>query len=376
MTALDLNPYDNNYLSCKLINQQLADNKLDLELAASVSNNSVEQIGRIVLDGTGRASLEGQLFIGAASPGANYPICSLPAKLTPTKDFYFPVCVLRNNAYVTNAVTIQSGGSGISGVTDIVAGSYATMPTFTVVGDGVGASLTPIMKVVTIGVATAQSGAGSYAPNETVALANGTFSTRAVGTIASTKVVSGTVAAGGSGGVDGVQTVTGTTGTGTKFQALVTVSGGSITAVNSISVAGNYTVNPTSLTNEPVTGGSVTGGQLSVKMGINTINPTTVGSYTALPSDPVAQFSTSGSGTGATFTVLWGVLGATVVSAGEGYSADNTTIEVTGGGGSGGGSVTPTLAAEESAQVILVNAPTQNDVVCLDGISFLVEPYH
>jgi hypothetical protein len=79
-------------------------------------------------------------------------------------------------------------------------------------------------------------------------------------------VVGAAVKAGGSGGTNGTQTVTGTTGTGTKFQASVTVSGGAVTAVGSISVAGDYTVLPTSLDAEPVTGASLTGATLSLNM--------------------------------------------------------------------------------------------------------------
>jgi len=74
------------------------------------------------------------------------------------------------------------------------------------------------------------------------------------------------VNAGGSGGTNGTQTVTGTTGTGTRFQAGVTVSGGAITAVGSITVAGSYTALPSNLNAEPVTGAGVTGATLSLAM--------------------------------------------------------------------------------------------------------------
>lgn len=69
----------------------------------------------------------------------------------------------------------------------------------------------------------------------------------------------------GSGGTNGTQTVTGTTGTGTKFQASVTIAGGIITVINSVTVAGNYTVLPT-LVGEPVTGASLTGATLNLAM--------------------------------------------------------------------------------------------------------------
>jgi hypothetical protein len=70
----------------------------------------------------------------------------------------------------------------------------------------------------------------------------------------------------GSGGTNGAAVMTGTTGTGTKFQANVTIAGGVITAVNSMAVEGNYTVSLTDPTAEPVTGGNVTGATLAVTM--------------------------------------------------------------------------------------------------------------
>ncbi len=83
---------------------------------------------------------------------------------------------------------------------------------------------------------------------------------------ATLKVIAATVSAGGTGGSSGTQTVTGTTGTGTKFQASVTVSGGAITAVLSITVAGIYTNRPPDLSDEPVTGASLVGAKLSIDM--------------------------------------------------------------------------------------------------------------
>jgi hypothetical protein len=79
-------------------------------------------------------------------------------------------------------------------------------------------------------------------------------------------VQSAAIVTGGSGGTNGSQTVIGTTGTGTKFQASVTISGGAITAILSIVVTGSYSVPPTTLTNEPVSGAGLSGAALSVVM--------------------------------------------------------------------------------------------------------------
>jgi hypothetical protein len=174
----------------------------------------------------------------------------------------------------------------------------------TIVGDG-----------FVFGGATAAtpSAAGTgYAPLDQITLADGAPSVHGVLSVATTKVVSATVASGGSGGTNGTQTVTGTTGTGTKFQAVVTVTGGAITAVNSISQAGSYTVNPTVLTAEPVTGASLVGATLNVVMGVATATVLVPGQVTSAPANPVAQASTSGVGTGATFTTTYAVLAQTL----------------------------------------------------------------
>lgn len=236
-----------------------------------------------------------------------------------------------------NAVANHSSAGGISSVTVGTPGSYATIPTLGTSGNGSGATLVAHMGALTATVQTPQASTGSYAPADTVTLTGGTESSNAVLTVATTQVVSATVAAGGTGGTTGTQTVTGTTGTGTKFQASVTVSGGAITAVLSITVAGNYTVNPTSLTAEPVTGAGLSGAQLNVKMGVLTATVSTPGSYTVLPTNPVSQGSTSGSGTGATFNInTWSIASISVSAAGTAY--DNTSaLTITGGGSTGGG---------------------------------------
>ena len=73
-------------------------------------------------------------------------------------------------------------------------------------------------------------------------------------------VTGATVVAGGTGGTPGAVTITGTTGTGTKFQATGTISGGgALTGPLVVTVAGSYTADPTDYTDEPVTGGSLSG---------------------------------------------------------------------------------------------------------------------
>jgi hypothetical protein len=79
-------------------------------------------------------------------------------------------------------------------------------------------------------------------------------------------VVTATVNAGGSGGTNGKVTITGTTGTGTKFTATGNISGGALSGPLTIVNAGSYSVDPTSLSAEPVTGGGLSGATVALTM--------------------------------------------------------------------------------------------------------------
>lgn len=154
---------------------------------------------------------------------------------------------------------------------------------------------------------------GVYAPSDTINLSGGTQVSPAIVTVSTTQVVSAIIAAAGSGGTDGVATVTGTTGTGTFFQASVTIASGSISSVDSITIPGSYTVNPTITTAEPVTGGGLTGATLDLQIGVLDISITSSGSFSANPlGEAFTQGSTSGTGIGATF--LYGLFGPLAVT--------------------------------------------------------------
>ena len=193
---------------------------------------------------------------------------------------------------------------GVSTATALNAGvvvSYNTGETITLAG---GTYVTQaVVNVTNTAVSSAypSTPGHGYVPGDTVVFAGGTHSSAAGGAIAATQV-SGTptVVAAGSGGTPGTQIVTGTTGTGTRFQLSVTVSGGgAISSINSVLVAGSYTTNPALLTAEPVTGGGLTGATVSILMGANAISVTSGGAYTVNPAaGALTQASTSGSGTG------------------------------------------------------------------------------
>lgn len=166
-------------------------------------------------------------------------------------------------------------------------------------------------------IAAGTPGAG-YQTIPTVAYANKGSGASATA-VANMGVVSATVAAGGTGYTNGAQTLTGVSGTGTKFQAAVTVAGGVVTSVNSITVAGVYTAMPT-LSGEATTGGGGTGATLNLSMGVV--------SYTASYGSSNHQYpqGTTATLTGGTPTTA-AVPGAVTVAS---VAGQGSTIAVTG----------------------------------------------
>lgn len=243
--------------------------------------------------------------VNAAS--GSYTVAAGSTALTLTSgSFAFPAAA---GAAVKKAVLPGHGTGGASLVTTIA----PTSPTTATLGS---ASVPGTVNQFFISAATSNAGTGGTpAPGNTVTLTGGTLAVtggaNAVLTIKTTKVASATVAAGGAGGTNGTQTVYGTTGNGNRVIASVTVAGGAITAVLSITDGGHYTSNPTTPTAEPVAGSmpGVTvpaGAQLNLTMRPDLLQVTTPGLYTngGVPANPVAMGSSSGSLTGATFTMV------------------------------------------------------------------------
>jgi hypothetical protein len=147
-----------------------------------------------------------------------------------------------------------------------------------------------------------------YAPGDVSTLAGGTFTTAAKITITDTQLVSAAIVNAGTGGTPGAAQVAGTTGGPDTFLLDVTIGpDGSITSINDINQAGDYTTNPTDLSNEPVSDWSssgITGAVVSCVMGALTATVDLGGAYTVVPTNPVAEASSTGSGTGATWDVV------------------------------------------------------------------------
>lgn len=155
-------------------------------------------------------------------------------------------------------------------------------------------------------IADAQSGSGSYAPAD-VLTTTGNTGTEPTFTVTHTKVMTAVVNDVGAGGTPGLTTFTGTSGTGTKFQCTGTIeAGGTLTgATLTVTVAGDYTVNPTDLAAEPITGGSLTGATVTIKTGVLTATLTTAGALSATAANPRPTTVSPSGGTGATLNLVY-----------------------------------------------------------------------
>jgi hypothetical protein len=292
----------------------------------------------------GAYSRPGTSFVGfSKQTGRGYPPRLVPFQFSILQGLALEfgneyMRVISNGAFVTEAPIAITGATkanpcvlsitadGATAATPVANSTtspYAPGDTITLAGGTYG---TPAVLAVTntlLQSVDVNAAGITYVPGDTIVPAGGTQSTPAQLTVATTQVVSATINAGGSSGTDGTQTVTGTTGTGTKFQASVTVSGGAITAILAITVPGAYTANPSNLGAEPVSGGTLTGASLAVVMGCRTVSVSAAGVFTANPSDRAfTQASTSGLGTDATFDFAVMAPHAVTVSAAGNYSVE------------------------------------------------------
>lgn len=170
------------------------------------------------------------------------------------------------------------------------------------------------------GVAPSSAGSpttvgANYAAGDSITLAcTGSCKQTVAATLGVTdsQATSATVHAGGTGGTNGACTVTGTTGVGTPAQFTGTVVGNALTGPLTVAVAGDYTTNPTNIANEPVTGCSLTGAAVNMTTTMLLYAVQTTGNFTVPPTNPIAQASTTGTGTGGTFSLVFGQLAAGV----------------------------------------------------------------
>lgn len=202
----------------------------------------------------------------------------------------------------------------------VLNGAFVTESPFAITN--VSASNPAVVTYAALSTATAATAnnaavTGSYNRGDTVTIAGGTFSAAAVFQLLSSTLAKLTLGSGGSGFAIGDTLRIGGGGTAT-LAPVITVTGLSGSAISSfvISNGGSFTANGsgnfTQLSTSGVgTGATFTGGLF----GPNGLSVITPGAYTVIPSNPANQAATSGVGAGATFTVTWATPAA--LSAGD-----------------------------------------------------------
>jgi hypothetical protein len=239
----------------------------------------------------------------------------------------------------------------------VTAGSgYTALPTFPADVNGATVVAKSLKSVGTPTVAAAGLG---VAVNDTFDLVGGTLfagGSKARVTATHIKAISATVVTGGTGGTPGAVTITGTTGTGTKFQATGVISaGGVLQGPLTVTVAGDYTANPT-IAGDAVTGGGLSGATVALVMGALTFSLTTAGSYVVPPASPAALTDVVGTSTGVTATVLFGLNTIEVTNSGKGYSGAGapTFNAVSADGNGSGASVLGTVGGNGNPMITFV----------------------
>lgn len=208
---------------------------------------------------------------------------------------------------IVSDAAITSGGITLTSAT---AGFTAGDVGKSVVLAGAGSALQLQSAVVAVAGGTVSN---PYNPGDTVTLAGGT-GTPAVVTVATSQLSVAAINAGGTGYAASSTFDVYVTGSGTcpiPMVVNVTTNGsGVVTSYNSVTNPGQCTVNPTlsSAATTTYLGGAGSGLTLSLGTGPNTVTVSTVGAYTVLPTNPAAQASTTGNGTGATFTAFYSAL--------------------------------------------------------------------
>ncbi len=246
--------------------------------------------------------------------------------------------------YFGNTNEPPIGGEGLASLT--VGGTnnnYTSIPTITSIGapnlpggvQAVGVISTMVAKVATVGTSGTGATNADYVTGDVLTVVGGT-GTAATFTVTNTLIRTAAVQAAGTNTWTTGDTVTFSTGWATPAVLTITDDGAGGIASITITDAGVYAgaaltdpVAPDSTTN---VSGAVNGATFNLGMGVNTVTVAAQGSYTVLPSNPVATTTNSATGTGATLTVNYGIGTATVTTAGSGYTAA-PAVTVSGGNG-------------------------------------------
>ena len=217
------------------------------------------------------------------------------------------------------------GGEGVGSVTITNEGSYTSaLPTVSfstpdLSGIG-GVRATGIVHGHALSAATTSNGSG-YNFGDTLTVVGGTSTSAATFTVASTLVVSAVKSNGGSGYNDG-DLLTFSTGFSPSLILRVNRPGGGTGTPDNFTInqAGRRTsANPTNPVAYDSRTGTGTGCTVTLTFGVYSFSAVAVqGDYTVMPSNP-ASF-TGGAGTGAAATITFGVSGIVMTEKGSGYS--------------------------------------------------------
>lgn len=260
-------------------------------------------------------------------------------------------------------VPFAASAASVTSVGAITAGTgFTSLPTIAPTGGTLTAGVSPAnpavvratsLKAVSAAVATAGLG---VAVSDTFTFAGGTIAgagptgngtatagVAAIATVTDIQAITAVVNAGGTGGTNGAVTITGTSGTGTKFQATGIITANALAGPLVVTVGGDYTVGPTSLAAEPVTGGSLTGCTVTLVMGAKTCSVSTAGGYTVAPPTAQTPVNLVGTGTGVTLTAVYGLGAVQVINSGNYSGAPSWTVTPTDGNGTGASIATGTL---------------------------------
>jgi hypothetical protein len=284
------------YASYQDIYNQMTQNNV-FEFIPGSSSVAIPKVGsepKITLTGFGTCSLRGAMTITGTTTAKNSVLGKLPKGLFAIQNFFFPVScydVINNDFYqntlLISGVDVSVTGATILSATIVNAGSFVTIPTITVQGNGTGAVVS--IDAMQLKTATLQNSGTGYAVND----------------------------------------------------VWRDLDGGQI-RVNSIGAGGS----------------------------IATYSILAPGVYMNLPSNPVPQTSTTGSGTGATFNMTW-ELAAVRVSPNMGYDPAKTTIVA-----NGGVQLNPVFSNPSINSIVLCNASKNvGDIIYIDTPPILLKPY-
>lgn len=209
---------------------------------------------------------------------------------------------------------------------------------------------------------------GNYVQTDTLDLVGGTGTVTAQVQVQTTNVRDVVVNNAGSLGAAGLVTLQGTTGTGTpaRFRATVLASGALDPAsITILGGGGVYLTNPSSLSAEPVTvvdgTNTLVGATVTITMDVRSVVPVTAGSYSVVPTDPIATSAGSVSGaTGAVLNGAWGSTGRTQIG------TDNGTVLTA--------ALTAAIAQQNSGRRVRVVFPAGNFGVFSGAFPFITAP--